>query len=146
MKSQATLRTPAQLRAAELIPPEQVPALEAVAARYAVALPPDLALHVRNVTGLSNLARPEPAVAGILLQFNLALCVVMLAPVGPPPGYKVCGPDPDRKNFEQCVTAARIAAGNGQVLNYDFFASDHLAYLDIRLIGQPCPGDPPPPE
>jgi lysine 2,3-aminomutase len=39
----ATLRTPAQLRDAGLIPPERRAALEAVAARYAVALPPALA-------------------------------------------------------------------------------------------------------
>ena len=38
-----TLRTPAQLREAGLIPPQQVSALEAVTARYAVALPPGLA-------------------------------------------------------------------------------------------------------
>ena len=41
-----TLRTPAQLRNAGLIAPEQLPALEQVAARYAVALPADLAALV----------------------------------------------------------------------------------------------------
>jgi lysine 2,3-aminomutase len=39
----STLRTPAQLRDAGLIPPERRAELEAVAARYAVALPPVLA-------------------------------------------------------------------------------------------------------
>ncbi len=37
------LRTPTQLHAAGLIPAERLPALQAVAARYAVALPADLA-------------------------------------------------------------------------------------------------------
>ena len=45
MKSQ-TLRTPAELAAAGLIAPERVAALDAVAARYAVALSPEIAaLH-----------------------------------------------------------------------------------------------------
>ncbi len=38
-----TLRTPAQFRDAGLVPPERLASLEAVAARYAVALPPALA-------------------------------------------------------------------------------------------------------
>ncbi len=38
-----TIRTPAQLREAGLIPPERTSALAPVAARYAVALPPALA-------------------------------------------------------------------------------------------------------
>ena len=38
-----TIRTPAQLRRARLIPPERTSALAPVAARYAVALPPALA-------------------------------------------------------------------------------------------------------
>src|SRR6185312_12695677 len=44
-----TLRTPEELRDAGLIAPEQVPALDAVAARYAIAIPPALeALIDRN--------------------------------------------------------------------------------------------------
>jgi lysine 2,3-aminomutase len=44
-----TLRTPRELRDAGLIAPEQVPALDAVAARYAIAIPPALeALIDRN--------------------------------------------------------------------------------------------------
>ena len=44
-----TFRTPVQLNEAGLIKPDQVPALEAVAAHYAVALPPNLvALIDRN--------------------------------------------------------------------------------------------------
>ena len=44
-----TLRTPRELRDAGLIAPEQVPALDAVAARYAIAIPPALeALIGRN--------------------------------------------------------------------------------------------------
>jgi lysine 2,3-aminomutase len=38
-----TLRTPAQFRDAGLVPPERLPSLDAVAARYAVALPGGLA-------------------------------------------------------------------------------------------------------
>ncbi|HEY6025320.1 MAG TPA: lysine 2,3-aminomutase, partial [Pseudolabrys sp.] len=43
MMTSRTLRTPRELRDAGLIAPEQVPALDAVAARYAVAIPPALA-------------------------------------------------------------------------------------------------------
>ena len=42
MKPQ-TLRTPSELAAAGLIAPSRIPALDAVAARYAVAISPDIA-------------------------------------------------------------------------------------------------------
>jgi lysine 2,3-aminomutase len=52
-----TLRTPAQLRNAGLIAPERLPELRAVAARYAVALPVDLAALVDCNDPLDPIAR-----------------------------------------------------------------------------------------
>ena len=51
------LRKPAQFRAAGLIPPERLPALQAVAARYAVALPGDLAALIDRQDPRDPIAR-----------------------------------------------------------------------------------------
>lgn len=59
-----TLRTPAQLREHGLVPPERQPLLEAVAARYAVALPEALAQLIDHADPRDPIARqfvPDPA-------------------------------------------------------------------------------------
>ena len=52
-----TLRKPEQFRAAGLIPPERLPALQAVAARYAVALPRELAALIDGQNPRDPIAR-----------------------------------------------------------------------------------------
>jgi lysine 2,3-aminomutase len=52
-----TLRTPTQLRAHGLIAPAQLPAIEPVAARYAVALPPALAALIDSADASDPIAR-----------------------------------------------------------------------------------------
>jgi lysine 2,3-aminomutase len=58
------LRTPAALVAAELVPPERLAALEAVAARYAVSLTPDVLDIIHSDDPADPIARqfvPDPA-------------------------------------------------------------------------------------
>jgi Pro-kumamolisin, activation domain/Bacterial Ig-like domain (group 1) len=102
------------------------------------ALPRQLASHVAAVAGLSDLARPAPTVKR---GFYKLACEFLLAPVPPPPGYKLCAPG-SANPLKQCLTAAEQAAQNDLPFNFDFFAYESFYTFErVVPISEPCPPD-----
>jgi len=86
-----TLRTPSELTAAGLVAPEQAAALQAVAERYAVAIPPALAALIDPSEPRDPIARP-----GRGSEIDPAMVVAPRVPACPsnrPP----LSPMPDRR-------------------------------------------------
>ena len=105
------------------------------------ALPRELAAHVQAIGGLSNLAQVQPSKKALRRGFFKLACQLLLAPVAPPLGYKVCLPsDNPTEPYKLCLTAAEQAAENDTDFNYDFFASTgYYQYSRIVLVGESCP-------
>ncbi len=105
------------------------------------ALPRELAPHVQTVAGLSNLARPGATVKAIKRGFYKLACELLLAPVPPPPTYKICSPG-SVNPLKDCLTAAENAAENDAPFNYDFFSYQNVyTWEHIVRIDEPCPPD-----
>ena len=106
-------------------------------------LPAALAAHVQSVTGLSDLARVQPVVKSVATAWNVSLCALLMSPIPPPLGYKVCNPE-FANAYTRCVTAARAASANGTFFNLDyFFAQPYVTYAQVVLISENCPAPPP---
>lgn len=105
------------------------------------ALPADIAAHVQSVTGLSDLAQPRPVTRTIKRGFYKLVCNLLLAPIPPPTGYKICtegGVNP----YKLCIAAAEQAAANDADFNFDFLNYDgYISYNLVVPVNQPCPPD-----
>ena len=105
------------------------------------ALPRALASHVQTVAGLSNLARPAATVKAIKRGFYKLACELLLAPVPPPSGWKICSPG-SVNPLKACLTAAENAAENDAPFNYDFFSYQNVyTWEHIVRTNEPCPPD-----
>jgi kumamolisin len=103
------------------------------------ALPRDLAAHVQTVSGLSDLARPRPAIKAAKQSAYSLVCYLVLAPVPAPPGQKVCvagGVNP----LIECLAAAERAAWDDANFDYDFLRyAGLITWEKIVPADQPCP-------
>jgi hypothetical protein len=105
------------------------------------ALPRSLASHVQTVAGLSNLTRPAPTIKAIKRGFYKLACEFLLAPVPPPPGYKLCAPG-SANPLKACLTAAEQAAENDAPFDFDFFAYESFYTFErVVTVSEPCPPD-----
>lgn len=103
------------------------------------ALPRDLAAHVQSVAGLSDLARPRPTVKTLRRGFLSLVCELLLAPIPPPAGYKLCITGAVNPLVE-CLAAAERVAESGADFDYDFLKySNYITWERIVPEGQPCP-------
>lgn len=105
------------------------------------ALPVGLAEHVQAVTGLSDLGQPRPVTRTLRRGFYKLVCNLLLAPIPPPTGFKICtagGVNP----YKLCITAAEAAAAADADFNFDFTQfSGYLTYNQVVPVAQPCPPD-----
>lgn len=105
------------------------------------ALPAALAGHVINITGLSNAAQVQPATKTLRFAWYATECALLLAPIRPPFGYKLCVKD-GVNPYKACITKAREAADADADFNYDFlqFANLYDHSKIVRIIDE-CPAD-----
>ncbi|HEV7734551.1 MAG TPA: protease pro-enzyme activation domain-containing protein [Candidatus Binatia bacterium] len=105
------------------------------------ALPRALASHVLSVTGLSDLAQPKPVLKALHYGFNKLVCAILVAPVPPPIGFKLCT-NGDPNPYNVCLAAAKTSAENNVPLEsvFDFAGyGQYYSYLRVVRNDEPCP-------